>query len=76
VFWTVFTAGLLPVELMRVALFVYPYLRVLAHWRIAYVSLGLPTITSALAAAVPVLAIEIAVAVYFATLIAPQASGG
>jgi hypothetical protein len=76
VLWTVFTAGLLPIELMRLGLFAYPYMRVLAHWRIAYVSLGLPTIASALAAAVPILAIEIAVAVYFATIITPQSAGG
>ncbi|MED5547727.1 MAG: hypothetical protein VX529_00090 [Pseudomonadota bacterium] len=76
VLWTLFTAGILPVELMSIGIFIYPYLRVLAHWRIAYVSLGLPTITSALAAAVPILATEIAVRIYFTSVIAPQASGG
>lgn len=76
VLWTLFTVGILPVELMSIGIFVYPYLRVLAHWRIAYVSLGLPTITSALAAAVPILATEIAVRIYFTSVVAPQASGG
>jgi hypothetical protein len=80
--WTVYTAGLLPRELMALGLFLYPYLRVLAHWRIAYAALGLPTITAALAAAVPVLAIELAIGLYLAAAAEPavqasaQASGG
>jgi hypothetical protein len=76
VLWTVYTAGLLPGPLMGLALFVYPYIRVLVHWRIAYVALGLPTIASALTAAVPILATEVAVAIYFSAFIAPQASAG
>lgn len=78
VLWTVFTAGLLPAELMGLGLFVYPYLRVLAHWRIAYVTLGLPTVTAALAAAVPVLAAELAIGLYLVSGSEPaaQASGG
>lgn len=76
VLWTLYTAGLLPAELMGLALFIYPYMRVLVHWRIAYVSLGLPTIASALTAAVPILATEIAVAAYFSARLAAQPVSG
>lgn len=73
VLWTFYTAGLLPAELVGLGLFLYPYLRLLAHWRIAYVTLGLPTVTAALAAAVPILVIELAIALYLANRLAPQA---
>ena len=46
---------------MSISLFylLYEYIRLLVHWRVAYMALGLPTILSAVAAAVPVLAMEI-----------------
>ena len=74
--WMLYTSGLLPAAGAGIALFVYTYVRVLAHWRIAYVSLGLPTITAALAAAVPILAIDVVIAVYLASGAVPEATGG
>lgn len=74
-FWTLHTAGIFNRELLELAFFLYTYLRILVHWRIAYVSLGLPTITSALAAAVPVLAAEIAVTLLYTSTQASQAAG-
>ena len=71
VVWMAYTAQILPTFLTALALNIYPYIRVLAHWRVAYVSLGLPTITSALAAAAPILAIELAVMAYLGTLQVP-----
>lgn len=57
--WMLLTAGLINREFLEFVLFLYLYFRVLVHWRIAYVTLGLPTITSALAAAVPIVTAEI-----------------
>lgn len=74
-FWTLHTAGIFNRELLELAFFLYTYLRILVHWRIAYVSLGLPTITSALAAAVPILAAEIAVTLLYTSTQASQAAG-
>ncbi|WP_300544787.1 hypothetical protein [Maricaulis sp.] len=75
-FWTLHTAGLFTRDLLELSFFFYTYLRILVHWRIAYASLGLPTITSALAAAVPILAGEITVTLLYASARAAQASGG
>lgn len=47
------TAGLMSQDFFVFVMFLYSYLRFLAHWRIAYISLGVPTITSAFATAVP-----------------------
>jgi hypothetical protein len=74
-FWVLHTAGIFNRELLELAFFLYTYLRILVHWRIAYVSLGLPTITSALAAAVPILAAEIAVTLLYTSTQASQAAG-
>ena len=52
------------------------YLRILVHWRIAYATLGLPTITSALAAAVPIIAGEILVVALYTLGVPEPASGG
>ena len=71
VVWMAYTAGILPSVMAAIALNIYPYIRVLVHWRVAYVSLGLPTITSALAAAAPILAIELAVMAYLGNLQVP-----
>ncbi|MCR9267086.1 MAG: hypothetical protein NXI03_05890 [Alphaproteobacteria bacterium] len=71
VVWMAYTAGVLPTFLTAIALNIYPYIRVLVHWRVAYATLGLPTITSALAAAAPILAIELAMMAYLGTLETP-----
>lgn len=57
--WMLLTAGLIGQQLFEILNFIYFYLRVLVHWRVAYVSLGLPTITSAFAAAVPLVILAI-----------------
>lgn len=75
-FWTLHTAGLFTRDMLELAFFIYTYLRILVHWRFAYVALGLPTITSALAAAVPILAAEIAVTLLYTSSQTAQASGG
>ena len=60
VMWSLQIAGLINVTTLGVLLvFVYDYVRLLVHWRIAYLALGTPTITSALIAAVPILVSEI-----------------
>ncbi|WP_203291698.1 hypothetical protein [Maricaulis parjimensis] len=69
--WMAYTAQILPTFITALALNIYPYIRVLVHWRVAYVSLGLPTITAALSAAAPILAIELAVMAYLGSLQAP-----
>ncbi len=71
--WMTYTAGLLPSVMAAIALNIYPYIRVLVHWRVAYVSLGLPTITAALSAAAPILAIELAVMAYLGSQASPPA---
>jgi hypothetical protein len=60
VFFLLHTAGLINGDVLSLFLLLYGYARLLIHWRIAYATLGLPTITSALATAVPVLAGELA----------------
>jgi hypothetical protein len=47
--------GVINAELRDFLFYLYGYLRILVHWRIAYVTLGLPTITAAFTAAVPLL---------------------
>lgn len=71
--WALLTAGLISREFFEFANFIYLYFRVLVHWRIAYVSLGLPTITAALAAAVPIVVYEIAQAIIYRAYTAPAA---
>lgn len=61
IFWTLFVAGLIDRTILSLLFLVYGYLRILVHWRIAYVALGTPTITSAAACAVPILAAKIMV---------------
>jgi hypothetical protein len=58
-FWTLFLAGLINLQVIGLFAVLYRYLRILVHWRIAYIALGTPTITSAAAAAIPLLASEI-----------------
>lgn len=74
--WMLFTAQLINREILSLAFQLYMYLRILVHWRIAYATLGLPTITSALAAAVPVLAGEILVLALYMLGTADPASAG
>ena len=77
VVWMAYTAGILPRIMLGMALTLYPYIRVLVHWRLAYVSLGLPTITSALTASAPLLAIHLVTLLYRASgETADQASSG
>ncbi|OLF81411.1 hypothetical protein AWH62_01700 [Maricaulis sp. W15] len=45
--------GLINAQFRDFLFFLYGYLRILVHWRIAYVTLGLPTITAALTATIP-----------------------
>ncbi|WP_417498235.1 hypothetical protein [Maricaulis sp.] len=59
--WTLFLAGLINLQLLGILVGLYGYLRILVHWRIAYIALGAPTITSAAAAAIPILAAKIMV---------------
>ncbi|WP_417482316.1 hypothetical protein [Maricaulis sp.] len=56
--YTLFMAGLINLQVIAILLWLYRYLRILVHWRIAYIALGQPTLTSAAAAAVPLLASE------------------
>lgn len=72
-YWTLLTAGLITLEVLQVLFFMHLYFRMLVHWRIAYVTLGLPTITSALAAAVPIVVLEITRLVVYQAF---PASGG
>ena len=72
--WVLRIAGLLPGEAHNMLMFFYIYLRFLAHWRIAYVSLGVPTITSAFGAAVP-LVISYIVQVLIYQALAPASAG-
>jgi len=60
-FWTLFLAGLINLQILGIFSGLYGYLRILVHWRIAYIALGTPTITSAAACAVPILAAKIMV---------------
>lgn len=53
--WSLQVIGVINAELRDFLFFLYGYLRILVHWRIAYVTLGLPTITAAFTAAVPAL---------------------
>ena len=71
--WTLYIAGLinLPILGLLIGLYHY-YLRVLIHWRIAYVALGVPTIRAALLAAIPYLAVE-ALVVIVSLSTAPEA---
>lgn len=55
VIWALNTAGLGGRDLFELLIFLYFYLRILVHWRAAYLTLGVPTITSAFAAAIPML---------------------
>jgi hypothetical protein len=59
IFFLLHTAGLINGDMLNLLFMLYGYGRLLVHWRIAYASLGLPTITSALATAVPILAFEL-----------------
>lgn len=61
--WALRTSGLMDQMLYEVFVFFYFYLRILVHWRVAYATLGVPTITSALAASVPMLAQSLSFAV-------------
>jgi hypothetical protein len=60
-FWTLFLAGLINIQILGILSGLYGYLRILVHWRIAYIALGTPTITSAAACAIPILAAKIMV---------------
>lgn len=53
--WSLQVAGIINAEFRDFLFFLYGYLRILVHWRLAYVALGVPTITSAFTAAVPAL---------------------
>ena len=74
--WMLFTAQLINRDILALAFQLYMYLRILVHWRIAYATLGLPTITSALAAAVPIIAGEILVVALYTLGVPEPASGG
>ncbi|MEC9249110.1 MAG: hypothetical protein VX501_00550 [Pseudomonadota bacterium] len=68
------TAGLAGQDLYEFVMFLYIYLRFLVHWRVAYVSLGVPTITSALGAAVPLVMSYIAQVLVYQALV-PASAG-
>jgi hypothetical protein len=72
-FWILFIAGLADQSAAGLFFYIYGPIRILVHWRIAYVALGLPTLTSALAAAVPVLAGEFLYALVDRAFAAPIA---
>ena len=58
--WSLQVAGIINGEFRDFLFYLYAYyLRVLVHWRLAYVALGVPTITSAVAAIVPILVSQI-----------------
>jgi len=73
IFWTLHVAGLADMEMLGLLFFAYGPIRILVHWRIAYAALGVPTITSAMAAAVPVIASEILYVVINQAFSAPAA---
>ncbi|MHA6287475.1 hypothetical protein [Maricaulis sp. CAU 1757] len=70
-----FVAGLLSIELLALFSWLYIYVRILVHWRIAYGALGLPTITSALVAAVPILVGHIVSTAVFLAMTSAQSPG-
>ena len=49
-------AGIANAEVAGFLVYLYLPVRILVHWRIAYMALGVPTITAAAAATVPILA--------------------
>jgi len=51
--WSLQVIGVINADFRDFLFFLYGYLRILVHWRIAYVTLGLPTITAALTATIP-----------------------
>lgn len=59
--WALNLAGIGGRDLFGLLAYLYIFVRILVHWRVAYLTLGLPTITSAFAAAVPMLVQAIAV---------------
>lgn len=63
--YTLYLAGLINLQVIAILVWLYDYLRILVHWRIAYIALGTPTITSAAACAVPILALKIMVIVIY-----------
>lgn len=69
--WMLYIAGLIDLPILGILLGLYNYLRILIHWRLAYVALGLPTITSALLAAIPYLAAQVLVVIISLTLSPP-----
>lgn len=52
---TLYVAGIFNIAMVGFCFLLYDYVRVLAHWRVAYAATGLPTVTSGLVAAVPLL---------------------
>ncbi len=75
VYWTLFMAGLINIQILAILSGIYGYLRILVHWRIAYIALGTPTITSAAASAVPLLAAKIMV-ILISIAMAPAVAAG
>ena len=73
--WALRTAGLIDTAMLGMFFIFYEYFRVLVHWRIAYCVLGVPTITSALAAAVPILLSEITVQLVLGLYDVPAPAG-
>jgi hypothetical protein len=75
--WSLQVAGIINAEFRDFLFFLYGYLRILVHWRLAYVALGVPTITSAFTAAVPALVsyiVLVAISQAFAASAAAAAS--
>jgi hypothetical protein len=72
-FWVLFVAGLTDQAGLGLLFYIYGPVRILLHWRIAYMALGVPTLTSAMAAAIPVLAAEILYALVDRAFAAPVA---
>jgi hypothetical protein len=70
--WMLYVAGLIDQTIFNLLFWLYGPIRVLVHWRIAYMSLGVPTITAAMGAVVPIIVTQIiAYLVYQAFLPAP-----
>jgi len=69
--WMLRTSGLVGTALPELFLILFQYIRFLVYWRLAYVSLGLPTITAAFAGAVPLIVSWIATALVYQAFLPP-----
>ncbi|WP_291841838.1 hypothetical protein [Maricaulis sp.] len=68
--------GIINAEFRDFLFFLYGYLRILVHWRLAYVTLGLPTITAALTATIPAMTSFLVLVAISQALSGAQAAAG